>query len=205
MSQRFPTYVRGVLPVNLDHAGVPDPYRRVCTLVRYCGVRQLASVMPERASSAEKRAMADPSVVVAVQGGAGRPFRGGELSQPDRLIGDRDTDTSSRGHAENYRQSTISNRIDHDFLFPWQLALLDSRFQSIPVNLASSGNCRPRGLICRTEYATNRGEKDAMSAAKTQVFSQDFYTSNCEGLRFEVVRLDLMEHRRPNREEIQHG
>lgn len=205
MSQRFPTYVRGVPPVNLDQAGVPDSYRRMCSLVRYCVVRQLAAVMPERASSAEKCAMAEPSVVAADQGGAGRLRRGGDLSQPDRLIVDRDTDTSSRDHAENYRQSTISNRIDHDFLLPWQLALLDSRFQSIPVNLASSGNCWPSGLICCTEYATNQGEKDAMSAAKTQAFVQDSYTSNCEGFRFDVVRLDLMEHRRPNREEIQHG
>lgn len=206
MSQRFPTYVRAVPSLNLDHAGVPDSYRRMCSLVRYCGVRQLAAVMSAGASSAEKCAMAEPSVVgCAVQGGEGRLFRGGEFSQPDRLIGDRDTDTSSRDHAENYRQSTIRNCIDRDFLFPWQLELLDSQFQSIQINLASIGNCWPSGLVCSTECATNQGEQDAVSTADSRVLSQGFCNLNRESFRFDVVRLDLMEQRRPNREEIQHA
>lgn len=206
MSQCRPNIVCRVPTTNPNHPQGPDTHGCSRRSVRRCAERQLAEVMAERASPSGKRATVEPCIGDgAVEGSPACRFRGGDLNAPDLLIRDRGIDPSSRGHTGYDHRLTIRLCIVCEFLTHSQLELLDSPFQSILDNSPSIGDYWPKRLVCSIERATNQRDQDGRSAADIQVFSQAACTSDHGGVRFNLVRLDLVEHRRLDRGEIQNG
>lgn len=174
MSHCFPTFVRGMPPTNPDHANEADSLTRMRRSVLCCTWRRTTEFMAERASLSEQCAMAERSFgSCPLRARDGCHFRGSLPGEPSRFVCDRDNDTSSRDHVEDYHQFSTRTRIVCNLLSHVQNEFLDSQFRLRLDKSQVIGYFRINGLVLSTTMAPVKERRKQEQSLRHKFFCKD--------------------------------